>query len=151
MRIVILDRGRSKQIIYNIILSYVILCVYRLLRAATATSTIFGGSVFLAYQVIHDFIQHHNTYPDRPKYLDHITAITIISVVTGLFKGGLPRYGFVGAFLSIFFISPLSWWLFHNGIFRPHVKAPNIFYEEGTTLEEVDRIRHLDAIETTAY
>ena len=92
-----------------------------------------GSAITLSYQLIMDFIPHHNTYPDRPKYLDHLLATTLISSTIGLFKGGLPRHAFVGAFYSVFLISPLSWWLFRNGLFKPHVRAANIFYEEGIT------------------
>lgn len=83
--------------------------------------------------------------------MDHLVATTIISSVIGLFKGGLPRYAFVGAFYSIFLISPLSYWLLRNGLLKPHVRAANIFYDTDISQDEVDRIRHLDAIEAAAF
>ena len=107
-----------------------------------------GGSMTLSYQLIFDFLRHHEeTNIDRPLYFDHMLATTIIGAFTGGIWAGLPKYWFTGGFLGGFLIAPMTWWLYKQGsinaLHRPH----NIFYESTVSQEEVDRFRQLDAIE----
>jgi hypothetical protein len=106
-----------------------------------------GASIAFSYQLIMDVIHHHNTYPDRPKFLDHLYACTIIGTGIGAFAGGMPRYWFMGAMIGTIFVFPMTWWLHKTSGFNPKGRHLNIFYEDEVSKEEVERIQHLDALE----
>lgn len=83
-------------------------------------------------------------------FFDHAIATTIILSTFGAFYGGMPRYIFTGAFVSLLLVSPMSWWLYKHGKFNSVNKQVNIFYENDLTREDIDRIRHIDMIESLA-
>lgn len=60
----------------------------------------------------------------------------------------MPRFWFTGAFLGGMLIAPMSWWLYSHGRINGAARPSNIFYENGVSQDEVDRIRHIDAIES---
>lgn len=90
---------------------------YRLVKNAAGRYSMIGGGLFLTYQLIQDFLNHHNTYPDKPKYLNHLFALVIITTGLGLFYGGTPKYGVVGALISILYIGPWSWYVSRGGLY----------------------------------
>ena len=108
-----------------------------------------GGSLALSYQLIFDFLRHHEeTNNDRPLYFDHMTACTLISSFTMGVWGAMPRYWFTGAFIGGFLIAPMGWWLYKHGRLNAQGRHSNMYYENSVTREEVERIQHLDAIES---
>jgi len=44
-------------------------------------------------------------------------------------------------------LSPMTWWIKKHGKPNSANRPANIFYENGVSQEEVDRIRYLDAVE----
>lgn len=107
-----------------------------------------GGSIALSYQLMFDYMRHHEeSNNDRPLYFDHMAATTVISAFSMGIYGGLPRFWFTGAFVGGFILSPMMWWLRSQGRFNAQVRPSNIFYDNSVTKEEVERIRHLDEIE----
>lgn len=108
-----------------------------------------GGSLTLSYQLIFDILRHHEeSNNDRPVYFDHMTALTIIGTVTAGFVGGAPRFFFIGGFMSAFVIAPGTWWIYKHGRLNSNNRSSNIFYEDSVTRDEVERIQHLDEIES---
>ncbi len=108
-----------------------------------------GGSVTLSYQLIFDYLRHHEEHNnDRPLYFDHMFALSAIGAVSLGMYGGLPRFWFTGAFIGGMLLAPMSWWVYKQGRINGQVRPSNIFYENSVTREEVDRIRHLDEVES---
>ncbi|TNV76273.1 hypothetical protein FGO68_gene8827 [Halteria grandinella] len=108
-----------------------------------------GGSVALTYQLVFDYLRHHEeSNNDRPLYFDHLKATTLITTVGAGIYGGLPRYWFTGFFVGSMLFAPMIWWLRVHGKFNAQNRPANIFYDNNVTKEEVERIRHLDEIES---
>lgn len=45
--------------------------LYRLMRNVLGRYAMMGGSLFLSYQLIHDFLRHHDEANGRPRFFDH--------------------------------------------------------------------------------
>lgn len=115
---------------------------------------LYGGSAMLGYELVKDFMTHHNHTSNRPKIVDHLIAYTIIGGFAGALTGsGGPMRMWQGAFFFGSTLGPVTWWLMMQGGFMPgqHRRPHNIFYEDSCSTEEVARIRHLDEIENLAY
>jgi hypothetical protein len=59
----------------------------------------------------------------------------------------MPKYWFIGGFVGFAIIAPSSWWIWKTGIFNGNNRPANIFYEDGVSQEEIERIQKLDEIE----
>lgn len=121
----------------------------RWLKNVLGPYMLIGGSVALSYQLILDFLRHHEeTNNDRPIFFDHWKACTIIGAFTGGFLGAMPRYWFTGAFVGGFLFCPMGWWLYKHGKVNAQNRPSNIYYMNDVNKEEVERIQHLDMIES---
>ena len=108
-----------------------------------------GGSVTLSYQLIFDYLRHHEEgNNDRPLFFDHMKALTIIGAFSMGIYGGMPRFWFTGAFIGGMLVAPMSWWLIKQGRLNAQARHSNIFYENSVNKDEIERIHHLDAIES---
>ena len=67
-------------------------------------------------------------------------ALTIIGGAIGGFVFHAPRYVFLGAFIGGMNIAPFTWFIKSNAKFNAQVRHSNIFYENGTTKEEIEQI-----------
>ena len=114
---------------------------FRLMQNVLGKYALMGGSLFLSYQMIHDFLRHHDEANGRPMFFDHMIATTTIGTVLGGFYLKSPVGVFCSMFFSIVLVSPTMWW-FKNKCKLNHVRPANIFYENGTTAEEVERFRN---------
>jgi hypothetical protein len=65
--------------------------------------------------------------------------------LAGLYAG-TPMQFITPAVLSFTMIGPFSWWIYKTGKLNP-ARASNIFYENNTTADEIERFRHQDMIE----
>lgn len=93
-----------------------------------------GGSITLSYQLILDFLRHHEeTNNDRPFLIDHTIALSLIGTVVGGVMGGLPRYAFTGFMVSFFLLSPMTWWFYKQGRLNAVNRPANIFYENNVS------------------
>lgn len=93
-----------------------------------------GGCITLSYQLIFDFLRHHEeTNNDRPLYFDHLIATTLIGSATTGFTLGHPKYFFLGGFFSFMIVAPISWWLYKNAKMNANKRPSNIFYENSCT------------------
>jgi len=107
-----------------------------------------GGSLTLGYQLIFDYLRHHEEgNNDRPVWIDHTIALTVLGATAAGLWGGLPSYWLTGAIVGGMLLSPMTWWLKQHGKINSAYRPSNIFYENGVSQEEVDRIRYLDAVE----
>ena len=96
---------------------------------------LYGGATFLGYQLVQDFMTHHNHTSNRPQIIDHTIALTLIGAFAGGLtgRGGLNRM-IVGAFFAFTTLSPLTWWVKMQGLVPGATRKPaNIFYENGVT------------------
>jgi len=113
----------------------------RLLKHIVTPYALGGATLAVTYSFIMWYLRHHQeTNNDRPLYFDHTFTLTLIGTGIGFFAGGLPRYAFTGAFITFLLISPMSWWLYKHGRVNSMGRHSNIFYENGVTEEERERI-----------
>ena len=98
-----------------------------------------------------DFLEHHETNADRPKVLNHyiaVTAVTVGSLVIGLGTlSAIPQ----GLTLSTLIFTPMSWWFLKTAGLNSQSKPANIFYLDGLSSEEIERIQMTDAMEQLAF
>eukprot|EP00349_Pseudokeronopsis_sp_Brazil_P006188 CAMPEP_0202960460 /NCGR_PEP_ID=MMETSP1396-20130829/4607_1 /ASSEMBLY_ACC=CAM_ASM_000872 /TAXON_ID= /ORGANISM="Pseudokeronopsis sp., Strain Brazil" /LENGTH=271 /DNA_ID=CAMNT_0049679693 /DNA_START=6 /DNA_END=821 /DNA_ORIENTATION=+ len=110
-----------------------------------------GGSFMLTYSLIYEYLRGgHEGYNERPQFFDHTATVTILGALAGLMFGPHPKYFFTGGIAALFIVSPLSFWIQKQGRFQGNNIHANIYYLNGTSKEEVERIRHLDEIESLA-
>lgn len=79
-----------------------------------------------------------------------IATVILTTVGSGIYSGTVTSLA-TGATLGIFLLGPMSWWLYKSGRLNANSKPANIFYENGVTPEEIERIQNIDAIECAAY
>ena len=100
-----------------------------------------GGSVTLSYQLIFDYLRHHEeSNNDRPLFFDHMYACTLIGAVSAGIYGGMPRFWFTGGFFGAMLFAPMSWWLIKHGRLNGQYRHANIFYDNNVNKEEIERI-----------
>jgi len=86
---------------------------YRWVKNVITPYMLIGGSIALSYQLIFDFLHHHEEgNRDQPLYFDHAKALTIIGAFSLGMWGAMPRYWFTGAFIGGMILSPMSWWVY---------------------------------------
>lgn len=121
----------------------------RWVRNVVGPYMLVGGSLTLSYRLIIDFLRHHEeSNNDRPMLFDHTFALSLISATVFGMYGGMPRYWFTGAFVGATLLAPMSWWIYRHGRFNAQHRSSNIYYENGLSKEELERIQQLDAIES---
>jgi hypothetical protein len=75
-----------------------------------------GGSFTLGYRLIIDYLrQGSDMNADRPFFLDHTIAMTLLLSGAGYLGSGTVRAVATGAVLSVFIVSPMSYYLHKNG------------------------------------
>ena len=127
--------------------------MYRLFKNVATPHMLWGGATVLTYQLVLDFMTHHNHTSNRPAFIDHTLAMTILGAGAGAMTGkGGPTRMFTGAFFAFSTLAPLTWWVAMQGLLPGSARKPaNIFYEDGVTKEEVARFQHMDQIENLAH
>jgi hypothetical protein len=68
-------------------------------------------------------------------------ATTLIGTGLGMTVFNHPLHIFCSGFFSMMIVTPLTWWFKTQGRLNPK-RAPNIFYENDCTKEEIERYRH---------
>ena len=108
----------------------------------------FGGSTFLAYQLIKDAINYYGSNVDKPAFIDHHIAFTSVFCLAVIYHWS-PLHiitAFIGANLLCKFIfnnsAPMLWSVKVYALDSPFDRHSNIFYEDSCTQEEVDKYRY---------
>lgn len=111
-----------------------------------------GGSVFLGYELILEFLRHHDELNMRPKLVDHIFAMSLIGTVGGFMamnsiKGAFQGFLFFGLNLGF-----LSYWAM-NMAWGPGGgnKPLTVIYDADVTPEEKERFEMMDQAEILAH
>ena len=100
----------------------------------------------MAYDLTFFVLRHHDEANSRPLILDHTLALTMIGMAGAATKVTNPLHIPLAGFFTAALIAPISWFFYTRAI-RFGAPNSNIFYEDGTTPEEIERFRHQDEIE----
>lgn len=119
---------------------------FRLIRSVCGRYGAIGAAAFVGYQFTFDALRHHDEANSRPEIYDHTLALSLIGMGAAASKASNLLHVPLAGFFTAALIAPISWFLYTRAI-RFGSPAPNIFYENGTTAEEVERFRHQDEIE----
>jgi hypothetical protein len=64
----------------------------------------------MAYDIMLHWFRHHDEACGRPRYVDHMWAVTLLTIGTALVTLKHPYHIFSAVWMSIFMISPMIWW-----------------------------------------
>ena len=120
---------------------------YRLFRQVAPTHMAIGASVFVGYDLILEFMRHHDETNLRPKIIDHLTAMSVIGTVGGFYATNTIRGAAQGFLFFGINFGFLSWWYMQMGGFRPGgrmARPASFFYDADVSKEEKERIEMLD-------
>ena len=117
------------------------------------THAAYGGAVFLGYHLVFEWLRHHEHTNLRPMFIDHQIAVSLIGMGAGMTAlGGSPKAIMQGFLFSFVMVGPITYWLKLQGNMPGQMNRPaNVYYQDGTSEEEIERFRHQDQIETMAY
>ena len=122
----------------------------RLIKNVVARYAAMGAAMTFGYQFTFDTLRHHDETNTRPMIYDHTAALTLISLGFASCRFNHPMYVFAACVFTATVASPITWW-YYSRVMTNAKKTANIFYENDTTAEEVDRFRHQDEVERLAY
>jgi hypothetical protein len=105
-----------------------------------------GAAAFVGYQFTFDALRHHDEANSRPELYDHTLAVSLIGMAGAATKVTNPLHIPLAGFFTAALIAPISWFFYTRAI-KFGAPNPNIFYENDTTPEEIERFRHQDEIE----
>jgi len=114
---------------------------FRLLKSVCGKYGAIGAATFVFYNYTFYALRHHDEANSRPEIVDHTLAISLIGMAGAATKMTNPLHIPLAGFFSAAIIAPISWF-FYTRAMRFGTPNPNIFYENGTTAEEVERFRH---------
>lgn len=104
----------------------------------------------MGYHAVIDYMRHHEEADPRPMFIDHTIATTVTATAISAFYATRPWTVFCTAFFSVALVAPFSWWFMRHARMGNNRMAPNIFYQNDCTEEEIERYRHQDMIEEAA-
>jgi len=82
----------------------------RFFTKVAAPYAVLGGGIALTYQLILDFLNHHETNADKPSWINHLIATSLIGTVSGGVFGGRPKMALVGFMTSTLIVFPMAMW-----------------------------------------
>jgi hypothetical protein len=100
----------------------------RYFKAVMLPYAMFGGSIFLGYDLIFRIMRASEEATDRPLIVDHWVATTILSAYTGMVMTNcIENTAFITT--AGFFVAAPMLWMFHTNNFKSaNHDHPNIFY-----------------------
>ena len=104
-----------------------------------------SGSAFLSYDIITEWLRHHDEANQRPKLIDHLFAMSLIGTVGGFmafntFRGAFQGFLYVGMNIGL-----LSYWAMAMGNQAGASFSPsNVYYDADVSPAEKERIEMLD-------
>jgi hypothetical protein len=110
----------------------------------------FGGSFYMLYWILRDFQNFEANNLDYPQFFKHEIAISLTGFFAGSFGWGLLKGGVPLFWFSMIMAGPTIWFLHLMKGRTQAGSTPNIFYENGVDLEEMQRIKSQDHIEMLA-
>lgn len=126
--------------------------VCRLLAQVAPKHMALGGTAVVGYDLVREFLRHHEETNTRPKIIDHLIATSVVGSGAGLYmantvRGALQGFLFLGLMCGI-----VSWWALSVSM-RPGrpVNNANFYYDKDVTAEERERIEAMDQAETLAW
>ena len=84
----------------------------RMLTSVLGRYAALGGTVTLSYQLVFDYLRHHDEANARPIFFDHLYATTFIGTAAGLLKFNTPGNVFACSFFSAVLVAPSLWWFY---------------------------------------
>lgn len=126
--------------------------IYRMFMATAPRHMAYGGSAVLGYDLLREFLVHHDENNLRPKVIDHIFAMSVLGTIGGFcatntLAGALRGFLFIG--LNFGFIS--YWWASNGMQPGATLASSHIYYEQGVSDEEKERIQMQDQLQILAY
>ena len=110
-----------------------------------------GGSIFLGYSLVLEYLRHHDETNLRPKFLDHELACSLVGAVAAAsYFGGSPRHMVTGAIAGAITIGWPLWWFWNLQTKPGYNKPAGVFYQNDATKDEIERITHQDQTEMLA-
>jgi hypothetical protein len=111
-----------------------------------------GGSIFLGYELIIEFMRHHDESNLRPMIIDHLIAMSLIGTVGGWMATNTIRGAFQGFLFFGLNIGFLSYWAMKMGLRPGAGEAPVlIYYDTDVTKEEKERFEMQDQLNILAF
>lgn len=111
-----------------------------------------GGSTFLGYDLIIEFMRHHDETNLRPMFIDHLIAMSVIGTVGGFIATNSLRGAFQGFLFVGLNLGFLTYWAMKVAM-QPGgaIKPANIYYDADVTPEEKERFEMMDQVEVLAH
>ena len=113
-----------------------------------------GVASFLSYDLIIEFMRHHDETNLRPMFIDHLLAMSLIGMGGGFIAMNSVRGAVQGLFFVGGFLGCLSYWLMTYGM-RPfgsaHQGGQLLYYDADVSKEEKERIEMLDQLDILSY
>jgi len=110
-----------------------------------------GSSLFLGYDMIRYWCSYEDHANTRPRFYDHTFATTLMTTAGAAFVFKHPAEIFAWFVIGLTLVSPTTWLIHSHNKFNLHKMAPNIFYENGCTKDDISRYRHQDEIENLGW
>ena len=111
-----------------------------------------GASVFVGYDLIIEFMRHHDELNKRPMIIDHLVAMSLIGTVGGWMATNTIQGAFGGFLFFGLNVGFLSYWAMKQGT-RPAAgpTAVQFYYDKDVTPEEKERFEMLDQVDILAH
>ena len=90
--------------------------MYRMVKHTAPRQMAVGGSVFLGYDLITEFMRHHDETNLRPYILDHLTAMCVIGTIGGAYFTNSIRGAAQGFLVFGIQFGLLTHWMYEVGI-----------------------------------
>ena len=126
---------------------------YRMLKHTAPRHMAMGVGVFLGYDLIMEFLRHHDETNKRPKIVDHLFAMSVIGTVGGLLATNTPRGAFQGFLWFGIQIGFCTHWIMEMGTYpgASLAKPVSFHYDADVTKEEKERIEMIDQLDILTY
>ena len=85
--------------------------VFRMFRGVLGPYAFGAGGAFLLYTLIHDELVHHDEANNRPRFLDHAFALTVVGTLGGIYFLNHPFHIFCSGLFSLTIAAPTSWFM----------------------------------------
>jgi len=122
------------------------------MKAIAPAHMAYGAAAFLSYDLITEFLRHHDETNLRPKLLDHLLAMSLIGTGAGFIASNSIRGAFQGFLFIGLNVGFLSYWAMKQAVRPGGGRAPaHIYYDADVTKEEKERIEMMDQVDILAH